>query len=208
MHHTLQYVRGTRRCGRYMSDGSSIGKQLCIQVKGIVPGIMVSWWLLPGLMVLGLLALGASAVSQHRMPHPTPQQPISASPTASYPSSLPTPAPMSQRGRRIWVFGEKRLSRVRCEGSKYWTYSQVPQRREPACAQIVTVSRALDTSSLASMVSRTFRGGTGPDHGPALRWRPGAIVPDQCHGQDLGSHLCGLRDSPGDRCKRQWCSCG
>ena len=44
------------------------------EVKGIAPGITVLWWLLPGLMVLGLLALGASAVSQHRMPHATPQQ--------------------------------------------------------------------------------------------------------------------------------------
>ena len=40
------------------------------------------WWLLPGLMVLGLLALGASAVSQHRMLHTTPQQLISARPNS------------------------------------------------------------------------------------------------------------------------------
>ena len=61
------------------------------QVKGIMPGIVVSWWLLPGLMVLGLLALGASAVSQHRMLHPTPQQPISARPN----SIPPVPADLS-----------------------------------------------------------------------------------------------------------------
>ena len=48
------------------------------QVKGSVPGGVVRWWLLSGLIVLGLLALGASAVSQHRMRHTTPQQLISA----------------------------------------------------------------------------------------------------------------------------------
>ena len=47
-------------------------------VRGIVPGVVFSWWLLPGLMVLGLLALGANAVSQHRMRPAPPQQRISA----------------------------------------------------------------------------------------------------------------------------------
>src|SRR5215831_838108 len=54
-------------------------------VRGIVPGVVVSWWLLPGLMVLGLLALGVNAVSQHRMRPAPPQQQISARP-----DSIPT----------------------------------------------------------------------------------------------------------------------
>src|SRR5262249_34765624 len=73
-------------------------------------------------------------------------------PTAS-PPSLRTSVPLSQRGKRIWAFGEKHLSRVRCGVSKYWTSSQVPRQREPACAQTVTVSRVLATSLLVSMVS-------------------------------------------------------
>src|SRR5262245_56370002 len=51
-------------------------------VKGIVPGTAVPWWLLPGLIVLGLLALGANAVSQHRKLPPTPQQDLAAKPNS------------------------------------------------------------------------------------------------------------------------------
>src|SRR5499427_7113738 len=61
-------------------------------VKGIVPGGMVSWWLLPGLMVLGLLALGGHAVSQHKMRPALPQQRISARP-GSIPSVPADPSP-------------------------------------------------------------------------------------------------------------------
>ena len=57
-------------------------EQLCTRSKAACQGIVVRWWLLPGLMVLGLLALGASAVSQHRMRHTTPQQLISTRPNS------------------------------------------------------------------------------------------------------------------------------
>ena len=52
-------------------------------VKGIVPEIVVSWWLLPGVMVLGLLALGASAVSQSARPNSIPTVPADPNPTIS-----------------------------------------------------------------------------------------------------------------------------
>ena len=83
------------------------------QVKGIMPGIVVSWWLLPGLMVLGLLALGASAVSQHRMLHPTPSSQSLQGPIASHPS-LPTLSPHVAAGKAYLGIRGKRLSRVRC----------------------------------------------------------------------------------------------
>ena len=59
------------------------------------------------------------------------------------------------------------------------------QRREPACAQIVTVSRALDTSLLVSMVSPYVLRRIWHRLWLELCWRSGAIVPDQGHGQDL-----------------------
>ena len=68
------------------------------EVKGRVPGTAVSWWLWPGLLVLGLLALGASAVSQHRMPPATPQQHVSARPN-SIPAVSADPSPQVSAGK-------------------------------------------------------------------------------------------------------------
>jgi polysaccharide biosynthesis transport protein len=68
------------------------------RVKGIVPGITVSWWLLPGLLVPGLLALGASAISQHRVLRTTPQQHIAARP-ASIPPASADPSPTVSAGK-------------------------------------------------------------------------------------------------------------
>jgi succinoglycan biosynthesis transport protein ExoP len=68
------------------------------QVKGIVPGIVVPRWLLPGLLVLSLLALGASAISQHRMLHTSPQQHISAR-SNSIPPVPADPSPTVSAGK-------------------------------------------------------------------------------------------------------------
>ena len=68
------------------------------QVKGSVPGVVIPRWLLLGLIVLGLLALGASAVSQHRMLHTTPQQHISARPN-SLPPVPADPSPNVSAGK-------------------------------------------------------------------------------------------------------------
>src|SRR4029453_3692618 len=66
-------------------------KAIVHSVKGIVLGIVVPRWLLPGLIVLGLLALGASAVSQHQMLPTTLQQHLSARPN----SLPPVPADLN-----------------------------------------------------------------------------------------------------------------
>jgi capsular exopolysaccharide synthesis family protein len=68
------------------------------RVKGIVPGIAVSRWILPGLLVPCLLALGASAISQHRVRHTTPQQHIAARP-ASIPLVSADPSPTVAAGK-------------------------------------------------------------------------------------------------------------
>jgi polysaccharide biosynthesis transport protein len=57
-------------------------KAMAHQIKGIVSVVLVPWWLLPGLMLLGLLTLGASALSQHWMRYATPQQPSAAKPNS------------------------------------------------------------------------------------------------------------------------------
>src|SRR5215813_10800742 len=67
-------------------------------VKGIVPGVVGPWWLLPGLIVLGLLALGANAVSQYRMRPALPQQRISARPD-SIPHVPADPSPNVSVGK-------------------------------------------------------------------------------------------------------------
>jgi capsular exopolysaccharide synthesis family protein len=50
-----------------------------------VPGITVLWWLVPGLMVLGLLALGISAFSLHPRPPTVPQQHVTTQPPSAVP---------------------------------------------------------------------------------------------------------------------------
>ena len=89
-----------------------------VQVQAIVSGIRIPWWLVPGLMVLGLLALGIRVVSPHRMPPTTPQQQVSARPNSALPSFLVTPAPGMPGGKAYLGIRGKTFIQGQVQGVK------------------------------------------------------------------------------------------
>jgi capsular exopolysaccharide synthesis family protein len=72
------------------------------RVQATVSGITVLWWLVPGLMVLGLLALGIRAVSPSRMPYTPPQQQVSAQPHNTLPV-VPDDPPAGVPGGKAYL---------------------------------------------------------------------------------------------------------
>ena len=76
------------------------------------------WWLVPGLMVLALLALGLSAVSPHRMPPTAPQQRVSAQPNSALPAVPGDPAPSVPGGKAYLGIRGKTFIQGQVQGVK------------------------------------------------------------------------------------------
>ena len=94
------------------------GERTWSRVQAIVSGIRIPWWLVPGLMVLGLLALGIRVVSPHRIPPTPPQQQVSAQPDSVLPVVPGDPTPGMPGGKAYLGIRGKTFIQGQMQGVK------------------------------------------------------------------------------------------